>query len=334
MTEFAIEFESVWQVSPAIYVGLSRSIFTNPEYAGETGTCIMTKFAIEFESVWQVSPAIYVGLSRSIFTNPEYAGETGTCIMTKFAIEFESVWQVSPAIYVGLSRSIFTNPEYAGETGTCIMTKFAIEFESVWQVSPAIYVGLSRSIFTNPDRVRRRNWYMYARTSNVCTMTKNLRICLASFARRTTPPGPAGSAANDDPLVMITVIMNESPGAGLQTIIPPAGGSGRKWTAPTTKVGNPICNPDKSDERTLSVADKDDVRIGSGIDKGDALMGSTVDKGDARVGSAYRQRQHQHGMIRRQRQRASGAKTGSRPCAVPPEATYGRGGSPAKATCR
>ncbi|KAJ7694950.1 hypothetical protein B0H16DRAFT_1485482 [Mycena metata] len=124
---------------------------------------------------------------------------------------------------------------------------------------------------------------------------------------------------------------------------------GRKQTAPGTNLGpvfgNPICNPNKSDERTLSVLDngdtrkgssvdkgdapmgstvdkgaarpdKGDVRIGSGVDKGDALMGSTVDKGAARVGSVYRQRQRQRGMIHRQRQRASGAKTGSRPCAV------------------
>ncbi|KAJ7779902.1 hypothetical protein B0H16DRAFT_1878518 [Mycena metata] len=61
---------------------------------------------------------------------------------------------------------------------------------------------------------------------------------------------------------------------------------GQRW-GPV--FGNPICNPDKSDERTLSVPDNGDVRKGSSVDKGDALMGSTVDKG---------------------------AKTGSRPCAV------------------
>ncbi|KAJ7720251.1 hypothetical protein B0H16DRAFT_1474485 [Mycena metata] len=113
-----------------------------------------------------------------------------------------------------------------------------------------------------------------------------------------TSPGPAGSAAKHDPLVIVIMNPQMHVGGGITNDHPADGRlgeqredesglrPGQRW-GPV--FGNPICNPDKSDERTLSVPDNGDVRKGSSVDKGDALMGSTVDKG---------------------------AKTGSRPCAV------------------
>ncbi|KAJ7772420.1 hypothetical protein B0H16DRAFT_1451497 [Mycena metata] len=106
-----------------------------------------------------------------------------------------------------------------------------------------------------------------------------------------TSPGPAGSAAKHDPLVIVIMNLQMHVGGGITNDHPAderlgeqredESGlrPGQRW-GPV--FGNPICNPDKSDERTLSVPDNGDVRKGSSVDKGDALMGSTVDKGAAR----------------------------------------------------